>query len=117
MNIQIFGRAKCQLSKKAERFFKERRVPFQWIDLQQKGLSKGEFQSVKGAVGLENLIDQNAKDYGTLNLDRIRGAETREDIAFKNQQILKSPIVRNGRLATAGYEPEIWIQWLVGAEK
>ena len=62
MNIQIFGTKKCNDTKKAERFFKERRIPYQFIDLKEKSLSKGELQSVKKAIGLENLINKNSKD-------------------------------------------------------
>lgn len=79
MNIQIFGTKKCNDTKKAERFFKERRIPYQFIDLKEKSLSKGELQSVKKAIGLENLINKNSKDYKKLNMDKIRGAETRRN--------------------------------------
>ena len=58
MNIQIFGTKKCNDTKKAERFFKERRIQYQFIDLKEKALSKGELQSVKKAIGLENLINK-----------------------------------------------------------
>ena len=84
MNIQIFGIKKCNDTKKAERFFKERRIPYQFIDLKEKSLSKGELQSVKKAIGLENLINKNSKDYKKLNMDKIRGAETREELLLKN---------------------------------
>ena len=83
MNIQIFGTKKCNDTKKAERFFKERRIPYQFIDLKEKSLSKGELQSIKKAIGLENLINKNSKDYKKLNMDKIRGAETREELLLK----------------------------------
>ena len=86
MNIQIFGTKKCNDTKKAERIFKERRIPYQFIDLKEKSLSKGELQSVKKAIGLENLINKNSKDYKKLNMDKIRGAETRESLE-KSEQI------------------------------
>lgn len=111
MNIQIFGTKKCNDTKKAERFFKERRIKYQFIDLKEKSLSKGELQSVKKAVGLENLINKNSKDYKKLNMDKIRGAETREDMLFKNQSLYMTPIVRNGKEATVGNNPEIWKSW------
>ena len=63
MNIQIFGTKKCFDTKKAQRFFKERGVKFQFVDLKEKGMSKGEFRSVKQAVGgLDEMLDQNCKD-------------------------------------------------------
>ena len=111
MNIQCFGRKKCFDTQKTERFFKERNIKYQFIDLNIKGLSKGELQSVKNSVGLNNLINTKAKDYKKLNLDQIRGEETKEDILLKNPQLFKTPIVRNGKQATVGYVPEIWTTW------
>ena len=61
MNIQIFGTLKCQDTKKAQRYFRERRIPFQFVDLTRKGLSKGEFNSIKAAVGIDSLIDREGK--------------------------------------------------------
>lgn len=111
MNIQIFGVKKCFDTKKAERYFKERGIKYQFIDLNEKSMSKGEFQSIKSSVGLENMINKDSKNYIKLNLDKIRTPEMREDIALKNQKILNTPIVRNGKEATAGYIPEVWKLW------
>ncbi|MBU3160612.1 arsenate reductase family protein [Clostridium frigoris] len=111
MNIQFFGTKKCFDTKKAERYFKERNIKYQFIDLNIKGLSNGELQSVKKAVGLNNLINTKAKDYKKSNLSQIRGDEIKEDILLKNPQLLKTPIVRNGKDATVGYAPEIWTTW------
>ena len=111
MNIQIFGTKKCNDTKKAERFFKERRIKYQFIDLKEKSLSKGELQSVKKSVGLENLINKNSKDYKKLNMDKIRGAETREDMLLINPSLYMTPIVRNGKEATVGNNPEVWKSW------
>lgn len=111
MNIQFFGTKKCFDTKKAERYFKERGIKYQFIDLDIKGLSKGELQSVERAVGLNNLINTNAKDYKKSNLSQIRGDEIKEDILLKNPQLFKTPIVRNGKDATVGYVPEIWTTW------
>lgn len=111
MNIQIFGTKKCNDTKKAERFFKERRIKYQFIDLKEKALSKGELQSVKKSVGLEALINKNSKDYKKLNMDKIRGAETREDMLLKNPSLYVTPIVRNGKEATVGNVPEVWKIW------
>ena len=111
MNIQIYGVAKCFDTKKAERYFKERNIKYQLIDLLKYGLSKREFESVKASVGLNNLIDTNAKAYTSLNLDHIRAVSLREEILQKNPVLYKSPIVRNGKLATVGYQPEVWQGW------
>ena len=111
MNIQIFGTKKCNDTKKAERFFKERIIKFQFIDLKEKALSKGELQSVKKVVGLENLINKSAKDYTKLNMDKIRSSEMREEILLKNPSLYVTPIVRNGKDATVGYAIETWKTW------
>ncbi|MBU3181366.1 arsenate reductase family protein [Clostridium psychrophilum] len=111
MNIQFFGTKKCFDTKKTERYFKERNIKYQFIDLTIKGLSKGELHSVKISVGLNNLINTKAKDYKKLNLDQIRGEETKEEILLNNPQLFKTPIVRNGKQATVGYVPEIWTTW------
>ena len=109
--IQIFGIKKCFDTKKAERYFKERGIKYQLVDLTIKGLSKGELQSVKNAVGLENLINKEAKAYKALNMDRISTASIREEILMNNPALYKTPIVRNGKQATAGYNPAIWASW------
>ena len=75
MNIQIFGTKKCNNTKKAERFFKERGIKFQFIDMKEKGMSKGEFNSVE------------------------------------NPQVNKTPVVRNGKQSTLGYQPDVWKTW------
>jgi len=113
MNIQIFGTKKSADTRKAERFFKERGIRFQSVDLKEKGLSKGEFQSVMKAVGgLEAMIDKDCKDKDLLALIQyITESGDKADKVFENQQVLKQPIVRNGRQATAGYAPEIWKTW------
>ena len=112
MNIQIFGTKKCNDTKKAERFFKERRIPFQFIDLKEKSLSKGELDSVKRSIPLEELINKNSKDYKKLNLDKIRSAEMRSEILLKNPSLYKTPIVRNGKEAAVGYSVEKWTEWI-----
>ncbi|SDH68940.1 arsenate reductase family protein [Desulfosporosinus hippei] len=111
MNIQIFGVKKCFDTKKAERYFKERKINYQFIDLGIKGLSKGELQSVKTAVGLNKLINANAKDYKRLNMNQIISPSGKEEMLLNNPSLYNTPIVRNGKLATVGYEPIIWESW------
>ena len=112
MNIQIFGTKKSSDTRKAERFFKERGIKYQFIDLKEKSLSKGEFASVKQAVGgLDKLIDENSKDKDTLALIKYIADEDKEEKILENQQILVQPIVRNGKKATVGYQPDIWKGW------
>lgn len=111
MNIQIFGTKKCFDTKKAERYFKERKIKFQFIDLNEKSLSKGELLSVKTAIGLESLINKESKEYAKANMDKIRTASVREEILLKTPKLYKTPIVRNGKSATVGYNPEVWCTW------
>lgn len=111
MNIQIFGRKKCFDTKKAERYFKERNIKFQYIDIDLKGLSKGELNSVKKNIKINELINTRAKEYKNLNLDKIRSSEMKEEILLNNPKLFNSPIVRNGNLATLGYKKEVWDKW------
>ena len=112
MNIQIFGTKKCFDTKKAQRYFKERGIKFQFIDLAEKGLSKGEFNSVKQAVGgLDQMLDTACKDQDTLALVKYLVDSDKEAKVLENQQILKTPIVRNGKLATIGDRPDVWKTW------
>lgn len=111
MNIQIFGIKKCFDTKKAERYFKERKIKYQLIDLSIKGLSKGEFQSVKNAVGLDNMINKASKIYEKSDLKKVRTESIKEELLFKEYKLLKTPIVRNGKQATVGYEPDVWKKW------
>ena len=109
MNIQIFGKAKSFDTKKAERWFKERRIKFQSIDLIKYGMSRGEFDSVRRAVGLEALMDEGAK--GIEMVKYLAYDEDKVIALLENQSLIKAPIVRNGRQATVGYCPEVWEKW------
>lgn len=109
MGIQIFGKKKCFDTKKAERYFKERGISYQSVDLLSKGLSPGEFRSVASAVGgIEALIDDKSKDYSQIAylLD-----DAKEEKLMDMPKLYKTPIVRNGKKATIGYQPDIWKTW------
>lgn len=112
MNIQIFGKSKCFDTKKAERYFKERRIQFQSVDLVKYGMSGKEFDSVLRAVGgIDNLIDWDSKDPDLLILKYTEDRRAKEDKVFDNVRLMKTPVVRNGKEATAGYCPEVWETW------
>ena len=111
MNIQIFGTKKSFDTKKAQRYFKERRIKFQFIDLKEKGMSKGELESVMRCVGgIDGVLDRDAKDQDTVALITYL-AEQKFEKLLENQQVLREPIVRNGRQATVGYQPDVWKSW------
>ena len=109
MNIQIFGKSKCFDTKKAERYFKERRIKVQRIDLTCVGMSRGEFNSVKSAVGLAAMTDNSAP--GAEILTYLAFEADREEKLFENPAFIKTPIVRNGKKATIGYCPDVWKEW------
>ena len=112
MNIQIFGTKKCNDTKKAERFFKERGIKYQFIDMKEKGMSKGEFNSVSQVNGgLENMINWDGKDKDLLALIRYIADEDKLDKVLENPQVIKTPIVRNGKQSTIGYQPDVWKSW------
>ena len=112
MNIQIFGTKKCNDTKKAERYFKERRIKYQFIDMKEKGMSKGEFNSVAAANGgLENMINWEGRDKDTLALIKYITDEEKLEKVLDNPQLIKTPVVRNGKQSTLGYKPEIWKGW------
>ena len=109
MNIQIFGKSKCFDTKKAERWFKERRIKYQYIDLQKYGMSAGEFRSVKNAVGFDALLDEKAP--GAEEVKYLAYQEDKEEKLLENQKLIRTPVVRNGRQVTVGYAPETWAGW------
>ena len=112
MNLQIFGKAKCFDTKKAERYFKERGIKYQFVDIIRYGLSRGEYQSVKAAAGGMNaLIDEKSKDYETQYIKYLAGQDDIEERLLANPGLFKTPIVRNGRQATVGYQPDVWRDW------
>ena len=112
MNIQIFGTKKCNDTKKAERYFKERGIKYQFIDMKEKGMSKGEFTSVAQANGgLENMINWEDKDQDTLALIKYIADEEKLEMILENPSVIKTPVVRNGKQSTLGYQPEVWKGW------
>ena len=112
MNIQIFGTKKSQDARKTERWFKERRIKAQYIDMADKGISRGELKSVAQACGgLDNLIDENCRDQDALALVKYISPAQREDAILEHLQVLKLPIVRNGKKAAVGYCPEVYAKW------
>ena len=109
MNIQIYGKSKCFDTKKAERYFKERRIKYQFIDVLRYGMSRGELNSVKNAVGLDALIDKNDEDYPLVQF--LASNDAKLEKLFEDPYLIKTPVVRNGKQATVGYCPDVWKSW------
>lgn len=112
MGLQIFGKSKCFDTKKAQRYFKERRVQFQLVDLSKKEISKGELTSVIAAVGgIDRIIDFESKSQDAVLIRYLASDDAKLQKLIDNPMLLKTPIVRLGRLATVGYCPEVWEKW------
>ncbi len=112
MNIQIFGTKKCNDTKKAERFFKERGIKYQFVDMKEKGMSKGEFSSVAQANGgVDEMINHDCKDKDLLALVQYMSGDDKLENILENQSLIKTPVVRNGKQSTVGYQPEVWKKW------
>lgn len=112
MNIQIFGKSKCFDTKKAERYFKERRIKFQSVDLLRFGLSGKEFDAVlRGTGGIDKLIDWDSKHPDVTLMKYMDDVRAKEDKVFDEPKLMRTPIVRNGKYVTVGYCPEIWATW------
>ena len=109
MNIQIFGKNKCFDTKKAERYFKERRIKYQFVDINRYGMSRGELSSVKNAVGHEAMINTADVDYPMIQY--LASDNAKLDKLFECPWLIKTPIVRNGKQATVGYMPDVWSKW------
>ena len=110
MNIQIFGSSKCFDTKKTQRWFKERRIKFQYIDLPSKGLSTREYQSVKQKVGFDALVNTKCRAYEDLYMAYVT-PDAQEEKLLENPELFRTPVVRNGKDATVGYCPEVWQTW------
>lgn len=112
MNIQIFGLKKCPETRKAQRFFKERGIRFQLVDLAEKGLSKGELRSVAAKVPLDQLIKRSSQRFADKGLAHASLDSSRiESLLLEEPLLFSTPVVRNGKEATVGYCPEVWKGW------
>jgi arsenate reductase-like glutaredoxin family protein len=112
MNIQIFGRSSSFDTKKAQRYFKERRINFQYIDLDSKGMSRGELTSVLAAVkDIDKLLDPKAKGDNATLFRYLGSVDEKQAKLLEFPRLIAAPVVRNGRLATVGYCPDVWKTW------
>ncbi len=110
MNIQIIGHNKCNKTKKAFRFFKERNIKYHFKDITEKPLSKGELENITRAIKAEELIDTESKLYKSKGYEYMEYNPSEE--LLKYPMLLKTPVVRNGHKVPIGYETEIWREWI-----
>ena len=114
MNIQIFGKQKCSDTKKAERFFKERNIKFQFIDIEKYGISKGEYQNIKNAIGnMDDLINKKSKEYENQYISHLSSPDDIEERLLANPEMFITPIVRDGKRVAIGYKPDVWVGLIV----
>ena len=111
MGLQIYA-GKGFDTQKAERFFKERRIGYQRVDVLRFGIGKRELESVAAAVGVEALCDRESKAFRESVIAYTQSRETILSGLLEKPQLLRLPIMRCGRLATVGYCPEVWTQWI-----
>ena len=111
MNVQIFALKKNFDVQKAERWFKERRIPCQFVDLGKRGMSPRELESVYRAVGLTALVRAGDSDWESHYVRQLKDAREALRILAEKPGLLNTPIVRNGSKATVGYCPEVWENW------
>lgn len=114
MNVQIMGVKNCSNTRKAERFFKERRIPYQFRDLNEKGISKGELDNISRKFDLEDLIDTEGKQFRKRNLQYM--TYNLEEELLSDALLFKTPIVRNGKEVTLGFDPDTWKVWIDAEE-
>ena len=111
MNIQIFGTKKCNDTKKAQRFFKERGIKSLSLSDKTKTKVKSGDELAAANGGLENMVNPDAKDKDALALFKYTTEEDKLERLLDNQQLIKTPVVRNGQKSTLGYQPEVWKTW------
>lgn len=106
MNIQIIGTKKCKDTQKAERFFKERRIPFHFRDLNEKALTQGELDNIVQKIPIEYLLDTESKVYRDKGMMYMK-FDLKEEL-LNHHLLIKTPIVRFDKNACVGYQPELW---------
>ena len=109
MNIQIFGKTKSFATKKAERWFKERRIKYQYIDLIRYGMSRGELKSVCSAIGMDAIVNTEDQDYPLYQY--LASNDAKLEKLYEIPEMIRTPVVRNGKKATVGYCPDEWKNW------
>jgi len=106
MSVQIFGTEKCNNTKKALRYFKERNIEIHFVDLSRKGISPGELKKIKTKIPVENIIDREGNEYKKRNLQYIR--HDIEEELLEHPLLFRTPIVRQGADVSIGYNPQAW---------
>ncbi len=119
MPVQIFGTKKSSATRKAERFFAERRIPVHVVDLAERGASKGELQRFAQKFGADALVDRTSRRFLELGLGPARyGPDRWLEILIDEPLMLVQPLVRNGSKLTVGGDGEAeWKAWVADGLK
>lgn len=115
MNVQVFGFKDCQATRKALRFFAERRIAVHFVDLEEKPASKGELRRFADKHGAAALIDRTSPRFKALGLHVSGDSPKRQlDRALTDARLLKTPLVRVDQRVSIGYAPDEWTTWITG---
>ncbi len=115
MNVQVFGFKDCQDTRKALRFFSDRRVAVHFVDLKEKPASKGELRRFADTYGAAALIDKETPRFKALGLHVSGDSPQRQlDRALTEPRLLKTPLVRVDQRVSIGYQPDDWKRWIDG---
>ena len=117
MEVQVFGTRGCADTRKAQRFFSERRVKVHFVDLKERAASKGELRRFAQKFGVDALVDRDSKRFAALGLKQAHYGEAKWlEILEEEPLILKTPLVRRSNDVTIGFQDEIWRGWLTGTD-
>ena len=113
MNVRIFGFKNCPDTRKAQRFFAERRIPVHFVDLDERPAARGELRRFAERFGAAALIDRGGARFKALGL-RVAGdsPERLLERALTEPRLLRTPLVRNGGTVTVGHAPDDWQRWM-----
>ena len=115
---QVFGTRKCQDTRKAQRFFKERGLTIHEVDLAERGMSPCELKSVAAQSGWVALLDRGSERFVAKGLSHaLLGDKDIERLLLDDPRLLKTPVVRFGKKSSIGYQPELWKSWLDAASE
>jgi arsenate reductase len=118
VTIQIFGFNDCQDTRKAQRFFAERRIPVHYVDLKERPASKGELRRFAERVGAAAVIDKEGARYTAMGVRvALDSPERLLERALTEPRLLRTPLVRNGGKVTVGLAPDAWQTWVDAAKK
>jgi arsenate reductase-like glutaredoxin family protein len=113
VTVQIFGTKKSADTRKAQRFFSERRVAIHFVDLAERAASLGELRRFSQKFGVERLIDRESRRFADLGLrTALYGEERWLTILADEPLVLRQPLVRMGKTLSIGLDETVWKEWV-----